>query len=1106
MGKTLSGKLVSTQMKLAIPTLCRYDLLSLLLKSAEAGSEKPDEYLIIDNGGDLRSSGIHLPANTRVLHSGKNLGVARSWNIFLDQAMETDEPIVIANDDIIFSTHTFRDMIAATDQFMFVNGEGWSLFAQNPECTRRIGYYDEHFWPAYYEDSDYEVRLLRAGFTTRQKVLTETLFHEGWATTKQLENPEWLRVGRERCRHYFLRKWNGRMIGEDPIETFLDPWNGQPPWGHSLRSTSTEPIFRYDILNAIAKRIGANRYLEIGVSDGENIKRIEVSERWGVDPVPTPGAIAGATAFVPTTSFEFIQTRPDPFDLIFIDGDHHADVVAIEVAKLPISPGGVIVCHDSSPSTEGMQALNYGGGEWTGQVWRAIVSLRERGFQISTIDTDYGVAIVTKRPEADVAKALPDLGWSDLCLRRTELIGLVDPFALEAWLDENVAAPIPIDNGGKTSEVNTNRICLVMIVKNESAIIERCLHGALPFIDTWVIADTGSTDDTVERIERYFDTEGKLGKIVRFPFKNFAQARNDALAAARGVPGWDYALLLDADMLIDGELDDDALHGPAYRILQREGSLEYWNTRLLRRDAPANYVGVTHEFLSVEGVENLAGLFVIDRADGGSKGDKGERDIRLLSEDLAEHPLNERSMFYLAQTYRGVGRHHEAILWYRRRIERGGWDEEVWSSYYGIACAYRDLGDEVNVVKASLDAYNFRPTRGEPLKLLSQFYRVRGKNEAACAIAETLFPIDYPVGDALFVERDVYEVGADQELSIAGYWSKIPGRRAVGYRACVRLTTCRYAGVRDEAHKNFTHYARSAKDLFGADIRQVDWRPDDGYAPMNPSVYIDKNGRRLLLVRTVNYTVTREGQYPTVDGGAVIRTRNHLLEMDAEWNPIRSSLMGDVSAAPRSAYPVEGFEDCRLWQWDDRYLVSTTVRDLADNVDGRCEMAIASFNGNWNVHGVRPIRDYQHDLAQKNWMPIVGRPAQFVYSCGPTVVVDCSTGGTTEVARHDPPAYLGDLRGGSQLVEHDGGWICLTHEVTWRPERVYLHRFVRFDQDFRIVAMSDPFFFSTVGIEFCAGLARDGEKLVASFGVNDASAHLALFESTIVSRLLRPIG
>lgn len=1098
-------------MILGVPVLSRYDLLEKLLESAEDSSEPPCLYLIVDNGGHFGEVAARSPNLARalargaaiwVLAAGENLGVAASWNAILLKVHP--EPVVIANDDVVLGHTTLADLHGAP--FVIAEGgfhaNGWCLFRQTAECAARVGLYDERFHPAYYEDRDYERRLGLAGIKPLRVPSNHS--HAGWATLRQEGDDGPIRDGQRKNLAYYERKWGGSP-GE---ERFAEPFDGaQVDWLPKPRTNTWTryegPMMRYDVVNRILKKTGWQRYLEIGVSDGDTIRRITAAVRVGVDPEPRAAAVAAATDFFSMTSDAYFASIDEAaaFDVTFIDGLHHADQAYRDIESA-CRHSKVVVVHDANPSTESMQAVPAVQSEWTGDVWKAVARVRAEGrHAVRTIDTDYGVAVIVSGGRED-APTLPRVTWNDLVQRRADLLGLVSTREWEAWFDAAMGPDNIVDKEPEAAK----KICLNMIVKNEAAIIERCLDWALPFIDTWVIADTGSTDDTVDRIERFFAAHSKPGKIVRFPFKNFAQARNEALTAARTVPGWDYALLLDADMQVDGELDTSALRAPAYKIVQRDGTLEYWNTRLLRRDATASYVGVTHEFLSVEGAENLPGLFVVDRGDGGSKGDKGERDIRLLSEYLTENPQDERSLFYLAQTYRGMGRHHEAIQFYRRRIARGGWDEEVWASLYGIACAYRDLGDEPNLVKACVDAYEFRPTRGEPLKVLARWYRERSKNESAFAVAETLATVAYP-SDELFVERDVYDCGADQEISIAGYWSKLPARREAGYRACARLTVSGYPWIRDEARKNFTHYVRSAKELFGAEVRPIDWQPGDGYAPMNPSVCVGADGRRLVLVRTVNYTVTSEGQYPTVDGSGIIRTRNHVVEFDADWRPTGSTPVEDASGRSRSAFGVEGFEDCRLWQYGDGYCASATVRDSADNPDGRCEMTILSLDKKWRVTEVHPVRDYERDKTQKNWMPVSGFPGQFLYLCDPTIVIDAyaSSRVTTEIARHGSPVCLTDLRGGSQLVAHDGGWLCVTHEVAWRPERVYLHRFVKFDTDFRVVAVSDPWYFRHVGIEFCAGLARDGDRLVASFGVNDASAHLALFEPKSVDRLLRPV-
>ena len=49
------------------------------------------------------------------------------------------------------------------------------------------------------------------------------------------------------------------------------------------------------------------------------------------------------------------------------------------------------------------------------------------------------------------------------------------------------------------------KICLNMIVKNESKIIVRLLKSVLRFIDYFVIIDTGSEDDTIQTIHDFFE-------------------------------------------------------------------------------------------------------------------------------------------------------------------------------------------------------------------------------------------------------------------------------------------------------------------------------------------------------------------------------------------------------------------------------------------------------------------------------------------------------------------------------------------------------------------------------------------------------------------------
>jgi glycosyltransferase involved in cell wall biosynthesis len=197
---------------------------------------------------------------------------------------------------------------------------------------------------------------------------------------------------------------------------------------------------------------------------------------------------------------------------------------------------------------------------------------------------------------------------------------------------ENLILPETLIKDKKTGKQPIT-LCLNMIVKNESRVITRLLQSVLPIIDTYLICDTGSTDDTPNIIRSFFAQHNIQGEVITEPFKNFGYNRTFALKAARGLAT--YALLLDADMIfkIEPSFNKQSLVADHYQIIQKGGNLSYHNTRLISLDIDAKCIGPTHEYYDFPAGSTsgkLDSLWIDDIGDGGCKADKFERDIRLL--------------------------------------------------------------------------------------------------------------------------------------------------------------------------------------------------------------------------------------------------------------------------------------------------------------------------------------------------------------------------------------------------------------------------------------------------------------------------------------------
>lgn len=354
---------------------------------------------------------------------------------------------------------------------------------------------------------------------------------------------------------------------------------------------------------------------------------------------------------------------------------------------------------------------------------------------------------------------------------------------LAQWLellDETQPPPRP--------QPQTARVCLSMIVKNEAHVIERCLRSVKPHVHGWAICDTGSSDGTQDIIRRYM--ADLPGELVERPWVDFATNRNEALELAKAYG--DYALVIDADDTLAAEADFvwPALGAVGYLLeVEDAWSTRYWRIAVPRLDAGWHWQGVLHEALCSPGAVStprLPGLRIQRIYNDGARSqmsqrEKFSRDAEVLRAALDKEPGHARYQFYLAQSLRDAGDAAGALTEYRKRVDMGGWQEEVYFSKLQIAALLeRTQAGYAEVVAAYLDACDCRPTRAEAPCELARYFRLNERYTLARHFARIAANLPIPE-DVLFIDRSVHEWRARDELAVASYWC---GDRAESAQLC----------------------------------------------------------------------------------------------------------------------------------------------------------------------------------------------------------------------------------------------------------------------------------------------------------------------------------
>lgn len=678
-------------------------------------------------------------------------------------------------------------------------------------------------------------------------------------------------------------------------------------------------------------------------------------------------------------------------------------------------------------------------------------------------------------------------------------------------------------------------LCLNMIVKNESRIINRFMESIYPLIDSYCICDTGSTDNTVYLIETFFAKKGISGCVIYCPFVDFGFNRTHALIECNARSDSDYIIFLDADMMVVipqlSPTEIKALLVDDYHfIFQGTNTFLYKNCRIVRNVSGYSYWGVTHEYIKCPEDAKSSTLprdiiFINDIGDGGSKTDKQERDIRLLLSGLDANPNNDRYTFYIANTYHDIGDNLNAITYYKRRVELGGWAEECWYSYYRIGICYNNMKDHANAIYYWLKAYAHTPNRIESLYRVVQHYRI----EEEYILAYQFYKLAYnerdiyknqEFWDKLFVEKDIYDFKLDYELSVIGYYCKEYCSSEELQMACMKvishpsteLSICEnvicnlkfFVGkITDMAIYNEITLSNFATlDSIGRNFTE------SGFVRSTPTMCLDIYGRLIVGVRFVNYTIDDDGKYMnnnTIASHNVIAIFN--IRGMGGWKKIDEF---NLLYNTKHDGIYIGLEDLRLFRAEG-------TRDICYNANRGIE------NGDMVIeHGKIDMENHRcYDEAflvypeqkslEKNWVLFdaqesgVDSSINCIYKWFPLTIGKLKDNALTQIIEIPTPNFFRLMRGSTNGVIVDTEIWFITHVVSYDDKRHYYHCIVAIDRLTHALKKYSPLMtFQSSAVEYVLGLTywESTQKFGIGYSIMDRETKYIMVKKTSIDDIM----
>ena len=314
-------------------------------------------------------------------------------------------------------------------------------------------------------------------------------------------------------------------------------------------------------------------------------------------------------------------------------------------------------------------------------------------------------------------------------------------------------------------------ISLCMIVKNEEAVLDRCLSSIHDLVEEIIIVDTGSTDKTKAIAGKF------TNKIFDFEWiDDFSAARNYSFSKA----SMDYIMWLDADDVL---LEEDrekfkkvkSLLNPSVDIVmmkydlgvKEDGTptLSFYRERLLKRSLDFQWHDPVHEYLILRGKIVNSDVHITHKKERS----RSDRNLKIFEKMLSEgKELNSRHYFYYARELNHNSRYDDAIIYYNKFLATSdGFYSNYLDACIDLADIYKIKNEPTKSLHALFRSFEFDLPRAEICCKIGYYFKQKDDYQKALYWFQTATTLKKPDSSRWgFVMPDFWDFIPYMELSI----------------------------------------------------------------------------------------------------------------------------------------------------------------------------------------------------------------------------------------------------------------------------------------------------------------------------------------------------